>query len=260
MTDERKRRWTNLVYGALKSGSSNKAGASIGLTVRFGIETISIWRFGLWRRTLRFGVREANLVFLLSNVKMPDEDWAIDHTPEQSQTLGRTKTYEENLGRESELRTQIGTNTKLAGGISIGGELGFGLSGERKEKFLGEDKTVVTDTFQVEQRMITARGGPDNPTWNIRTPHDVDVLEGTKIKTAYFARAVPNGSNPMLELVLEVPRTAIRIEDETGAFTSKNKKVIARLRIEKALCGEPTTLDNLQLPENFEEGNDAFQG
>lgn len=264
MSDQTKRRWPYLVYGALTSGSSNKPGAAIGLTVRFGIESIPIWRFGLWPRALRFGIREANLVFRLSNVKMPDEDWAIDSAQPQFQAVSRTQTHEENLGRGSEVRIQVGTNGKSTGGISptgtsAGAELGFGLTGERKDNLSGGDKAVLTDTFQFERRMITPYGGPDNPCWNIRTLEGLDILEGTAIKTAYFARAVPNGSSPMLELALEVPRTAVRIEDETGAFTSENKKAIARLRIEKALCGEPTALDTLQLPESVEDGDGAPQ-
>lgn len=250
-----KKDWTQLVFGALSLQRSNRPGVSLGLTIRFGIEKIWIRRLSMWRRPLRIGVREANLKFILTNALMPDDDWAFDQRLDMSLEVKRTESATLTVGNEHEASGNLKASLTGAldakhGASPVKASAGWDAAIQDKSKQSGERKDEVMDEFQFQRQLVTSSGGPSNPVWNVRSLMATEVLRGPAIKTQYFARVIEDGNEPQLKLVAEIPRSGILVEDETGSFKTPNKRTLARYMIQRALCDQPITLDEVdELPE-----------
>lgn len=251
-----------LIFGQIKLTESNREGWSFGLSLRFGLEPIPFRRLGLFPSQITIGVTEAEIAFDLENVTMPDEDWAFDNPMPQTLEVSLERTTE--TGKDNLIE---GTTSKENDG-SFSGEaqanpkisLSAKLRQAQSEKTASTDKMKdqVLEKYTVSRSMLVASGGPSAPTWSITSFFKDQVLRGTAVKASYFARALPTGEGSKLSMKATIPKHALRIRDETGAFTHVNRRILALARIRKELCREGIELHKIKFPDvqvNVDESN-----
>ncbi len=256
--------WSQLIFGALTLQRSNRPGASVGLTIRFGLEKFWIRR-RIWPRSIRIGVREADFKFVLTDAIMPDEDWTYERLMSPRLDVKRTEFSTLTTLGENQLGNDL--TATLAGALKAGSKesqaeasLNMVRAVKKSEKNSEEQKKNITEEYSYKKPLVTSSGGPANPCWNIKSVLAKDFLRGLAIKTGYFARIVENGAAPSVSLVAEIPSTGVLVEDETGCFETLNKRIVARRRIQKALCDhpivlhDPITLETMDAP-SAQEGD-----
>lgn len=250
-----------LVFGQIKQTESNREGWSFGLSLRFGLLPISFRRLGVFPSQITIGVTEADIVFDLENVTMPDEDWAFDTSMQKNLEVAIERTAE--AGKDSATE---GTASREGEG-SFAGEAHanpkFSLSAKLKQA--QSEKTATTDKIKVQvlekytvsRSLLVASGGPSAPSWNVSSFFKDQVLRGTAVKTNYFARALPIGEGSKLSLKATIPEHALKIRDETGAFTHINRRILALARIRKELCREGIELHQVKIPNSRESEDES---
>ena len=253
-TKRQTRRWLKLANGHLTAKPSNKPGIGVGMSLRFDLQAFTFRRFGLFERKIRIGVNEAELLLRLRNGEMPDEDWAYDDPIQSHREISyELKNNISNVnedGRVYELVANFNvgvdrTHTKR----STCARAGSAAKLQKQEKRTRSDAFDSTVKFSAIHKFVTALGDMKKPRWLIKSPPELPVLRGSVIKTEHFARFCSNGSGARIDMFVEIPRHAIVIQDESGAFNSVNKRILAHIRVAKDISREPLSLDSLRVED-----------
>jgi hypothetical protein len=244
----------DLVYSSLRTAESNKPGLNVHFTLRFGEQRFHVQKLGYTALDLFVGVRHAFLNFSLEDCSMPDEDWAIDPPIETNREVSRVVGASKANSAQSEDASKASLGVKVAGGAIPTGELTstgeVAISEARESKSTEE----ISDEFERTISFVTARGGPDNPSWDIRPPSDELILRGALFKDQRFSRVVLTGDKPQAVVSLEIPKDGLVIKDETGAYNSlPNKLGLTRMLLTRAFCKDPLLLIATQFGEADDE-------
>ena len=246
------RNWLDLVYARLSTHQSNRPGIGLGLTIRFGLESQSFLQFGLIKRTIRVGIKEAELIFTLNDTIMPDDDWLFDEPilPAhevliEAQKLMSTKTSNQNRRQSTSTLRLDSKSSATSVGVDLDLEQLSNISTDKGQS--KKNDQVRSEKFRSLFLSVQALGGQENPRWLIRSPPGMEVLIGAIIKTQHFAHARPVGGSPRISLQLRIPPHAIVIESANGGFDTINKRIIAHRRITRDLTKEPLILNEISL-------------
>lgn len=254
VTQRQNRRWLKLANGQLTAQMSNKPGIGVGVSLRFDLQAFTFRRFGLFERRIKIGVNEAELLLRLTNGEMPDEDWAFDE-PIQNH---REVSYE--------IKDTLSSINEISQAYEVAANWNVGLEGtdehrkayaktgseaklQAQKKRSRSDAFDRTIKFSAMYKFVRALGNIKKPRWLITSPPELPVLRGTVIKTEYFARFCPSGSRAKIDMFVDIPKHAIVIQDESGAFASVNKRIMAHVRVAKDISSEPLPLDSLRVED-----------
>jgi len=186
-----------LVNGSLERGHSNKWGAALNLTLRFGESPLQFKTKWLTLVDVTVAVRSAYLNWTLIDCRLPEEDWMFNPQVPHVVTIERETTRSTEIEADS-------TTTKKSGGATaievkpsifpsarLGAASGKGAS-RRSRQTTGQ---TIKDTYKKETCTITARGNATLPSWQIEAPPGHDVMRGTVLDNQRFARADITGED-----------------------------------------------------------------
>jgi len=218
-----------VISASLSLALSNKAGKTLGLTVR-GTEVAVGWRFS----TIRYSVNRIVLHFEAVGCSFPEEDWTYD--------VMNLAELEINKEFSKSVESTSGSNSDWSGSISVSSYAGSTKSSRSRATKKGNS---ANSQFSAKHRPILAHGTVANPSWSLTSEQSDKPLLGTLIKEDRFCRAEIDGPKPKVSVSFEIPYDAFLIRKPDSSFS--NKFGIARLLLRAALCENRQKICEMEL-------------
>ncbi len=218
-----------VVDASLSLALSNKAGKTLGLTVR-GTEVAVGWRFP----SIRYSVNRIILHFEVSGCSFPEEDWTFDAI-----NLAELEISKELSGT---VESTNDSNSDWSGSISVSSSAG-GIKSSRSRTAKKGNST--NSRFSTKHRPILAHGNAANPSWSLTSEQTEKPLLGTLIKEERFCRAEIHGPTPKVSVSFEIPYDALLIKRTDGSYS--NKSGIVRLLLRAFLCENKQKICDMEL-------------